>query len=85
VVAVTDFLWLVLFVLAWALLLVTATAVTVGLVGACTGERPGRCPRCHRFGWTVEGQVHGGGCPDPGHLQPMAAWWHEHHVRLRHH
>jgi hypothetical protein len=36
VVVVADFLWL----LAFALLLVVTAAVTLGLMGACTGELP---------------------------------------------
>lgn len=63
----------------------TTFAATVGLLGTVTGERLQRCPRCHRYGLSLDGQPHADRCP-PGildrlhavHLSPL-------HVHLRNH
>ena len=43
-------------------------ASLVGCLGVLTGGRLERCPRCHHYGFIVEGRPHAQGCPAPSHL-----------------
>ena len=54
-------------VLVAVLLVFTAYALTAGILGGVFGERFARCPRCGRFGLTVGGRRHRGGCPPSPH------------------
>jgi hypothetical protein len=76
---------LVVVVLAILIGLLGAAAVyglVVGLLAATSGERFVRCPTCGRFGLTVGGRRHPGGCP-VAHARPWLARAHE--PRLHHH
>jgi hypothetical protein len=46
-----------------ALVMVTALAMLIGILGSAFGEGFERCPRCDRWTLSVHGQAHEGGCP----------------------
>lgn len=83
----TVLLWVVVFVLGGALMAFTAYAAVVGGIGALSGGRFERCPRCGRHGLAVTGALHPDGCPPHHYPDRRAHPWHgwPQGVHLRHH
>jgi hypothetical protein len=70
------FAWALIAVVGGALFVFSCVAAASGClaaIDALTGARWRRCPRCHRYGLVVQGQVHRGGCPHGirQHLAPL--------------
>ncbi|HUB69703.1 MAG TPA: hypothetical protein VL984_04730 [Acidimicrobiales bacterium] len=55
--------WTVAAIFGGALLGFTTYAFIIGVVGAISGGRFERCPRCHRHGLAVSAPLHADGCP----------------------
>lgn len=54
--------WAVTAALVATVLVVSAGAAVVGLVGVLCGEELERCPRCHRYDLLLNGELHEDGC-----------------------
>jgi hypothetical protein len=83
----TVMLWTVVFILGGTLMAVTTWAAMVGGIGALSGGRFERCPRCGRHGLSTIGPLHPDGCPPPRFSNQLAHQWHHwpHGAHLRHH
>lgn len=68
-------------IVALAVVVVSFGGAVIGVMAAISGESFGKCPRCHRYSWSVGGTLHHGGCPPPVHLLHLHV---PHHV-VRHH
>jgi hypothetical protein len=74
-------MWVLMFVMAGALLTVTLYAAVVGLAGAVTGARYVQCPRCHHhyLAGGADGSAHD--CPHSiGEDAYQLAYSHLHHT-----
>lgn len=54
--------WAVTAALVAIVLVVSAGAAVVGLVGVVCGGDLERCPKCHRYGLSLNGELHEDGC-----------------------
>jgi hypothetical protein len=82
----TAFLWAVVLIVGGVLMAFTTYAAVVGGIGALSGGRFERCPRCGRHGLSVRAPLHPDGCPPHRYLDPLAHLWHgwRHGVHVRH-
>lgn len=58
-------IWLLIaIILSTAVWILVESCAVFGLLAAVSGEELARCPRCHHFGMTVQGQMHACRCPE---------------------
>jgi hypothetical protein len=83
----TTLLWAVVLILGGTLMAVTTWAAVVGGIGALSGARFERCPRCGRHGLSQRGVLHPDRCPPQRYSERLAHRWHgwPHGLHPRHH
>jgi hypothetical protein len=81
---VSILVWAVIAALVVVVLAFSTCAALVGLVGSLGGRGFECCPRCHRYGLSLNGEVHENGC-HPLHVElTRVAHWRPRHLGLHH-